>query len=291
MFKIFCRTFRVRLSEVDVSGQVGAAHYLRYLAETALDWGAAGGLGLDDIQALGQVWVIREAELSFIRPLRYNDVFEFTIWLLRWRRVRGTRAFELKLRDGGEVVAQGVQQVAVLDAETMRPTALPDSIVEYYRLEDPRVLPEQRFPRVPPPPEAALVMERQVEARDLDTYDMVNNAVYVAYAEEAGARALAAAGWSPARLKSQGLAAVTRRLHIQYQSPASWGDRLRVVTYLLDLRQSGGTRYVTIEGAEDGRGIAECTVEWALVDRASGKGQPLPEPLRLALQAEVPVAG
>jgi len=158
-------------------------------------------------------------------------------------------------------------------------------------LEDPRVLPEQRFPRVPPPPEAALVMERRVEKRDVDAYDMVNNAVYVAYAEEAGARALAAAGWSPARLKSQGLAAVIRRLHVQYQSPTGWGDRLRVVTYLLDLGQSGGTRYVTIEGAEDGRGVAECILEWALVDRASGEAQPLPESLRLALQAEVAVAG
>lgn len=41
------------MTEVDASGQVGAAHSLRYLEETALDWGAAGGLSADDIKALG----------------------------------------------------------------------------------------------------------------------------------------------------------------------------------------------------------------------------------------------
>ena len=39
MSKIFTRTFRVRWSELDASGQVSPASYLRYLVETAYDWG------------------------------------------------------------------------------------------------------------------------------------------------------------------------------------------------------------------------------------------------------------
>jgi YbgC/YbaW family acyl-CoA thioester hydrolase len=289
MSKVFVRRFRVRWSEIDANGQVMVANYLRYLVETALDWGATGQLGADDIDALGQIWVIRETEFNFVRPLCYNDVFEFAIWLVKWHRVRGTRAFELKLEGSGEVVAQGVQQVACLDGETMRPTSPPEQIIEHFRIDNPRVFALERFPRVSPAPEAAFVMQRQVEVQDVDASDIVNNAVYAAYAEEAAARALSAVGWSPAYLKSQGLAIVNRRLHIQYQSPAFWGDKLKVITYLLELGNTGGSRYVSIERAGDRTGIAECIMDWLLVDQVTGEAQPLPLSLSIALREEVVV--
>jgi acyl-CoA thioesterase FadM len=109
MPKIFTRTFRVRWSETDTNGQVGLISYLRYLMETAWDWGAAGQLSLDDVRGLGQTWVVRETQLNLVQPLHYNDLLDFTIWLVEWRRVRGTRAFEIKLQGSGEVVAQGLQ--------------------------------------------------------------------------------------------------------------------------------------------------------------------------------------
>ena len=289
MSKIFTRTFRVRWSETNANGQVDAAGYLRYLIETAWDWGAAGGLSVDDVKALGQAWVVRETQVNLLRPLYYNDRFEFTIWMLEWRRVRGTRAFEITLQEGGAVVAQGLQQVAVLDSQTMRPTSPAEHLVEYYRLENPRILAHQRFPRGPPPPQAAFVMERHVEAHDLDQLDIVDNTVYGAYAEEAAARALAAAGWSPADLKARGLAAVTRRIHIQYQSPAVWGDRLEVVTYLLGLGETGGDWIVDIRRPADGVGIVQCILSWTLVDRLTGEAQPLPASLSAALQDSVAV--
>jgi YbgC/YbaW family acyl-CoA thioester hydrolase len=289
MSKIFTRRFRVRWSETNANGQVGVASYLRYLVETAWDWGAAGQLSVDDVKAHGQTWVVRETEVNLIRALYYNDLFEFTIWLVEWRRVRGTRAFEVKLQDGGEVVAQGLQQVAVLDSQTMRPTSPPEHVLEVYQLDNPRVIAHQRFPRVPPPPEAAFVMERRVEAQDLDQLGIVDNTVYAAHAEEAAARALAAVGWSPADLKAQGLAAVSRRFHIRYQSPAVWGDRLEVVTYLLGLGDTGGDWVVAIQRPTDGVGIVECILSWMLVDRVTGEARRLPESLSAALKDKVAV--
>ena len=120
---------------------------------------------------------------------------------------------------------------------------------------------------------------------------MVNNVVYVDYAEEVAARALAAVEWSPAYLKTQGFAIANRRIHIQYQSPAVWGDKLNVVTYLLGLENTGGVRYVAIQRATDGTRIIECIMDWNLVDRVSGKVQPLPESLSIALKDKVAVAG
>jgi YbgC/YbaW family acyl-CoA thioester hydrolase len=133
-------------------------------------------------------------------------------------------------------------------------------------------------------------MERRVEGRDLDPLDIVENAGYVAYAEEAAARALAAVEWSPAGLKAQGLTVENRRIHIQYQSPAVWGDRLRVVTYLLGLSDTGGDWIVAIQRPGDGLEIAKCILSWTLVDRASGEAFLLPESLSTALKDKVAVA-
>jgi acyl-CoA thioester hydrolase len=291
MSKIFTRAFRVRWSETNANGQVDITSYLRYLIETVTDWGAEGQLSLDDIHRLGQAWVIRETEFHFLRPLHYDDRFEFTIWLVKWRRVRGARHFELTLQDSGEVVAQGAQQVVVLDSQTMRPISPPDHLLQYYLLEDPRILPQQPFPRIPPPPQSAFVTERRVEERDLDQMDIVDNTVYAAYVEEAAARALAAVGWSRAELQARGLAVRNRRFHIQYQSPAVWGDRLQVTTYLLGLGETGGDWVITTQRQADDVGIMTCTLGWELVDRATGEVQRLPQPLSAALQDRVAAAG
>lgn len=287
MPKIFSRTFRVRWHEVDETGQVGAAHYLRYLIETALDWGATGRLTMEDIGALGQVWVIRETDITFFQPLHYNDCFDFSIWLVEWRRVRGTRAFELTHADSGQVIAQGMQQVVCLDSQTLRPTNAPHYLREYFEIDQPRTFTQQRFPSVLPAPEAAFAWQRPVETQDIDHDGIVNNAVYADYATEAAARLLAQAGWSPARLKSEGLALRPRRLHIQYQAPASWGDRLQLLTYLLELDDGGWVQYTAIQRPPQGDGIVQCLFEWRVVDRTSGAVRPVPPSLARALQDQL----
>ena len=162
MSKIFTRTFRVRWSEQNASGQVGPASYLRYLVETAYDWGETLGLGAESVETLGLFWLIRETEIHLLRPLRHNDVFDFTIWMVNWQRVRGTRCFELKLKESGEVIAQGSQHIVCMDVKTQRPASPPEEIINNFRLDDPRVFPFERFPKISAF-EGAFVTQRQVE--------------------------------------------------------------------------------------------------------------------------------
>jgi YbgC/YbaW family acyl-CoA thioester hydrolase len=256
------------------------------LIETADDWGTAQ-LGDDNIEAYGKFWIIRETEISFFHPLHHNDVFEFTIWLVKWHRVRGIRAFELKLKDGGEVVAQGIQQIVCLDQETMRPTNPPEHFEEHFRVDNPREIPQQRFPNIPPAPDTAFMMQKQVEWQDLDILDIVNNAVYLDYVEEVTARALEDVEWSPTKLKAQNLGVAPSRIHIQYQTPSVWGDNLDISTYLLELNETGGIRYVGIQNGADGRKVVDCIIDWNLVDLVTGEPQILPDSLLRALEKRV----
>ena len=275
MSKIFTRTFRVRWGELDASGTVSSANYLRYLIETAWDWGIAIGWDANYSQNPDVFWVIRETEIRFVRPLRHNDVFDLTIWLANWQRVRGTRCFELTRKEGGEVIAQGTQQIVYMDAKTGRPKNMSDEMIDTFRVENPRVFPFERFPKITAV-EDPFVIQRRVELMDLDSYEHVNNVIYVNYAEEAAAQDFSALGWTPAKLTEAGLAVIARRIHIQYLSIASWGDMLNIFTHMLEVRDQGGSRFVRMVRA-DGSPVADCIIDWELVDRKSGKAIHLPD--------------
>jgi YbgC/YbaW family acyl-CoA thioester hydrolase len=278
MSKIFTRTFRVRWGELDAGGTVSAANYLRYLIETAWDWGTAIGWDANYSQNPDVFWVIRETEIRFLHPLRHNDVFDFTIWMVNWQRVRGTRCFELKRKESDDVIARGTQQVVYMDTKSGRPIHLPEAEIQEFRLEDPRVFPFERFPKIAAGA-APFNMQRQVEIMDLDMYEHVNNVTYVNYAEEAAAQDFASRGWSPAKLAEADLTMATRRVHIQYLSIASWGDLLNISTHLFDVHDTGGSRYVGMTRA-DGSPVAECILDCELVDRKTGQARSLPEELR-----------
>ena len=278
MSKIFTRTFRVRWAELDASDTVSPANYLRYIIETAWDWGESLGLGMNESETLGLFWVSRETEIRFLRPLCHNDIFDLTIWLVNWQRVRGTRCFELKLKENSDVIAQGTQQVVSMDVKTGRPASPPEDVIDKFRHESPRVFPFERFPKILSA-ETLYIMERQVEWMDLDVQEHVNNAVYFNYAEEAAVQSFSAQGWSPSKLAEASLTIATRRVHIQYLSIASWGETLNISTHPLHVKDTGGSRYVGMTHA-DGSPVAECIIDWELVDRKSGEARPLPQGLR-----------
>ena len=138
-------------------------------------------------------------------------------------------------------------------------------------------------------PESAFLTQRHVEWRDLDSQEHVNNAHYVAFAEDAAVEALAALGWSPAAFKTQGLLLANKRVQIQYQSSASWGERLDVITHLVELKLAGGVWHIQIEHASDREPVARCLIEWSLANRMSGGEQLLPESLFHVLKEKVAI--
>jgi len=279
----FSRTFRVRWSEVKANGQVDLAGYLRYLVETAWDWGAANGLGMHQSEQLGLAWAIRETEINFYRLLYAGDIFDFTIWLMHWRRVRGTRGFELRLKEDNELVAQGVQQVVTLDGQTMRPAPPPEDLMENFLMESPRQIPQGKLP-IYQINGNAFKMEREVEWRDLDTFEHVNNATYASYTENLVIRALEAVGWPPSNFKSNDLAIQIRRFHIQHLSIATWGDTLELAANLVELKANGGTWLVEMKRAVDSETVARCLLTWTLTDRMGLEQKNFPAPFAIALE-------
>jgi len=283
MSKIFTRSYRARYSDINADGLLAPADYARYIVDTAYDWGESLGLGESVSQEHGFYWIIRETEIQFFVSLHFQEEFDFTIWMLDWKRVRGTRAFLVKHKNKGITIAQGVQQIACMDSKTQRPISPPEDLINNFRLDMPREISSGRFPKISLLPEKSLTLQHNVAWQDLDTLDMVNNGVYISYAEDAMTQLFTSFGWSPIELKNHGLARLIRRLHIQYQMPATWGDTLNITTSSLKLDDMGGSIYIGMTRASDGTSIAGCVLDWGLIDRGSGEAHPLPESLVSAL--------
>ncbi len=273
------RTFRVRSYECDAYGHVNNANYLRYMQEAALDASAAVGYDEARYTALGHIWLIRETKIEYLRPLRFGDSVEVTTWVADFRRVRSRRLYELRNSADQQIVAKGLTDWVYIERATGRPARVPPEMVTAFipDADDLATEAEARdpFPAAPPPPPGAFTMQRQVEWRDIDVEQHVNNATYLNYIEECGILAAAAFGWPTKRIESEGFAIVAREHRIEYKQQATLGDKLLVTTYLSELRRATATRHYQIM-REDGTLIAQARSLWVFVNLTTGGIMRLP---------------
>src|SRR5215216_1826084 len=87
----------------------------------------------------------------------------------------------------------------------------------------------------------------RVRSYELDTNGHVNNAVYLAYAEEVATLHAEARGFGRAWTVGQGGAWVVRRHEIVYHRAAVYGAELELTTTVKDMRGARGVRETSIK--------------------------------------------
>ncbi len=269
----FERTFQIRHYECDAYGHVNHANYLRYMQEAAFDATTAVGYDIPRYEAMNCLWLVRETDITYLRPLAYGDSVTVKTWVMDFRRVRSRRAYELRLATTSEPVAQAYTDWIYLDRLKMRPTSIPAEMVNAFLPAGPpgNVPPRERFPDSPDPPPDVFKMCRHVEWRDIDGAQHVNNATYVAYLEECAVQVALAYGWPMARMMEARFGIVARRYRIEYRIPALMGDELELSTWVSDVKRVTAIRHYTIKRVADGELLARAHVMWVWVDLDSGR--------------------
>lgn len=275
------RQFRIRFYECDAYGHVNNANYARYMAETAFDASAAAGFADEEYHRLNMIWLIRDTEIEFLRPLRYRETAEVTTWVEDFRRVRSRRRYEIRRAGEEEVCARGVTDWVLLDRTTLRPVSVP---IEMKQAFFPEGVPEQAprrepFPKPPTPPPGAVTIQRPVAWVDVDPAQHVNNAKYLNYMEEAGIQAASQFGFLMDDYLAQGLGTVARKTRIEYRQPALLGDTLEITTYLSDPRPIRATRHFIIRRQSDQALLAQAFVQWVFIDLNTGRPARMPAEL------------
>ena len=110
----------------------------------------------------------------------------------------------------------------------------------------------------------------RVRTYELDANGHVNNAVYVAYAEEVANQHAEALGFGRAWTQEQAGAWVVRRHEITYFREATYGAELELTTEVEEMRGARAIRKTVIRLVEGGGLVVEMRTEWVwirLVDR------------------------
>jgi len=273
------RTFRLRFYECDANGHLNSANYLRLMQETAFDASAVAGYDMDRYDQLQHHWLIRESQVEYLLPLHYNQRVTVTTWIADFRRVTSRRAYEFRLAETGELAARAFTDWVFVDTVKNRPASIPQTLVDdFYPEGAPAEFPlRQPFPTSPPPPPGAFQMRRQVIWQDIDSFQHVNNAVYLDYFNECGFQVSAAFHWPWQRMAEQGFAFVLRQARLQYLQPAVLGDELLLTTWVSEVHRATSARHFTLHRVCDSVLLAQAYALSAAVDLHTAKPLRLPQ--------------
>ncbi|MGD9953313.1 MAG: tol-pal system-associated acyl-CoA thioesterase [Burkholderiales bacterium] len=124
---MFSWPVRVYYEDTDFGGVVYYANYLRYFERARTEW--LRSLGVDHQRLArdeGLQFVVRRAEIDFLRGARLDDELRITVELTErkrtylWLRQRALR--------GAEPMAEGRVQAACVRREDLKPAPLPAAL-------------------------------------------------------------------------------------------------------------------------------------------------------------------
>lgn len=117
--------------------------------------------------------------------------------------------------------------------------------------------------------------EFDVPADAIDENGHVNNVEYVRWMQDAGVRHFTSVGGN-AVMQAAGAIWVARSHHVEYLRPALSGERIRVRTWVQDLRRVKSTRKYEFIRPTDGKLLARGETEWVFVDAKTGRPRSIP---------------
>jgi acyl-CoA thioester hydrolase len=125
---VFRWPLRVYYEDTDFGGVVYYANYLRYFERARTEWLRALGI---EHQALareaGLQFVVRRAEVDFLRGARLDDALEITVAVAERKRASLLLTQEALRR--GEAMARARIQAACVRCADLKPAALPAALL------------------------------------------------------------------------------------------------------------------------------------------------------------------
>ena len=126
----FCWPVRVYCEDTDAQGVVYYANYFKFMERARTEWIRALGIEQDVLLSeQRRMFVVVDTQAEFRMPARFND--ELTVTAALASRARASFVIEQDIFRGGaagELLVRGTVRAAFLDADTLKPTRLPDSL-------------------------------------------------------------------------------------------------------------------------------------------------------------------
>ena len=122
----FAAEIRVRFAETDAQGVVHNSNYFVWFEVARVEFLERFAGGYQRLRDLGIESFVLESHARFIAPAVFDDRL---LVHTRCLDIRGARfRFEYAIERADEVIAEGWTAHATVDAGTLRPTRIPDSL-------------------------------------------------------------------------------------------------------------------------------------------------------------------
>ncbi|MGH8166181.1 MAG: tol-pal system-associated acyl-CoA thioesterase [Woeseiaceae bacterium] len=132
---LFAWPVRVYYEDSDAQGLVYFANYFKFMERARTEWLRALGVEQDVLlYEKRRFFVVADTQADFLAPARFNDELVVTAGLTGL--ARASFVIEQKIFRGnldGELLCRGTTRAAYLDADTLRPTRLPDTLFKDYQ--------------------------------------------------------------------------------------------------------------------------------------------------------------
>jgi acyl-CoA thioester hydrolase len=124
----FAPEIKVRFAETDAQGIAHNSNYLVWFEVARVEYLARHAGGYQRLRDLGVEALVLEAHVRYLQPATFD---ERLVVHARCGEVRGARfRFEYAIEREGVVIADGWTAHATVDARTLRPTRVPQWLVE-----------------------------------------------------------------------------------------------------------------------------------------------------------------
>ncbi|MCK9396254.1 MAG: tol-pal system-associated acyl-CoA thioesterase [Methylobacter sp.] len=125
--KKFSWPVRVYYEDTDAGGVVFYANYLKFFERARTEMLRAIGYEQDELIAIdGIIFVVRSVQVDYLSPARFNEQLQVSAEVSLAKKASLT--FEQVITRGEDVLCKGIIRIACLDAQTMRPKAIPETL-------------------------------------------------------------------------------------------------------------------------------------------------------------------
>lgn len=131
----FVLPVRVYLEDTDAQGVVYNASYFRFMERARTEWLRAQGVDHEELRVEHNISLVLAAvEAKFRAPARLSDVLYVSAAVAEARGARiRFRQVVRRAEPDGEIVCEGMADVACMDATEGRPRRLPAALVSEFR--------------------------------------------------------------------------------------------------------------------------------------------------------------
>ncbi len=126
-------TFPIRVywEDTDAGGIVFYANYLKFFERARTEWLRSLGIAQSQLrEATGGMFVVAETAVRYLRPCRLDDRLQVTAALAEGGRASLVIAQQARLDPAGELLAEGTIRIGWVDAATLRPARIPETILD-----------------------------------------------------------------------------------------------------------------------------------------------------------------